>query len=194
MSEVVKTDRRILRTKQAITTAFLELFAKKDFEQITINEIADRANVNRGTVYLHFSDKYELLDKCMESHIQELISLCQSQDTGPIQPGVIRDPKPFFDYVQEHYAFLSALFSNQRAFVFRDRLLHYIASSLTAKLERPDRAIDKEVNAQFMASAFIGVVEWWIRHQMPHSTKYMADQVHHLFSHSQGSPPADTRN
>lgn len=56
MENAVKTDRRILRTKQSITKSFLELFSEKDFEQITINEIAERANVNRGTVYLHYSD------------------------------------------------------------------------------------------------------------------------------------------
>ncbi|MFB6466778.1 TetR-like C-terminal domain-containing protein [Cytobacillus sp. Hz8] len=44
---------------------------------------------------------------------------------------------------------------------------------------KPD--VDKELNAQFMASAFIGIVKWWIRHQMPQSSEYMAIQVKKLF-------------
>jgi hypothetical protein len=44
---------------------------------------------------------------------------------------------------------------------------------------KPD--VDKELNAQFMSSAFIGIVEWWVRHQMPHSTEYMSYQVMKLF-------------
>jgi hypothetical protein len=39
-----------------------------------------------------------------------------------------------------------------------------------------------------MASAFIGIVEWWIRHQMPHSTQFMADQVRNLFEKNQVYP------
>jgi AcrR family transcriptional regulator len=41
---------------------------ERDFEQITINDIADRANVNRGTIYLHDTDKFDLLDQCIEMY------------------------------------------------------------------------------------------------------------------------------
>lgn len=66
-------DRRIQKTKDAIIKAFVELMAEKNFEQITINEIADRADVNRGTVYLHYVDKYDLLDQCIETHLNKLM-------------------------------------------------------------------------------------------------------------------------
>ncbi|WP_025690777.1 TetR/AcrR family transcriptional regulator [Paenibacillus zanthoxyli] len=190
MDNAVKTDRRILRTKQSITKSFLELFSEKEFEQITINEIAERANVNRGTVYLHYSDKYDLLDKCIEDHINELISLCKKREANPVSQGMVQEPKPVFDYLRDNFPFFSAMFSNQRAFLFRDRLLNFISVSLMDKMERPDNrpVIDNELKAQFMASAFIGIVEWWIRHQMPHSTQFMADQVRNLFEKNQVYP------
>lgn len=190
MENSVKTDRRIIRTKQSITKSFLELFSEKDLEQITINEIAERANVNRGTVYLHYSDKYDLLDKCIEDHISELISLCKKQEANPVSQGMVYNSKPVFDYIRDHFPFFSAMFSNQRASLFRDRLLHFISASLMDKMEGPDNehVIDNELNAQFMASAFIGIVEWWIRHQMPHSRDFMADQVRKLFKKNQIYP------
>lgn len=185
MESVVKTDRRILRTKQAITKSFLELFTEKAFEHITINEIAERANVNRGTVYLHFSDKYDLLDTCIEDHINALISLCKKDDR--VSRGMVQEPKPIFDYLHDHFPFFSAMFSNQRAFLFRDQLLKFISVNLMAKLDKLDNTpiIDNEIKAQFMASAFIGIVEWWIRHDMPQSTQFMADQVRTLFENNQ---------
>jgi AcrR family transcriptional regulator len=190
MESVVKTDRRILRTKQSITKSFLELFSEKDFEQITINEIAERANVNRGTVYLHYSDKYDLLDRCIEEHINELISLCHKREDDSLKHAMVQEPKPIFDYFREHFPFFSAMFSNQRAFLFRDQLLKFISVNLMVKMERPDNTpiIDNEIKAQFMASAFIGIVEWWIRHQMPQSTQFMADQVRNLFENNQVYP------
>ncbi|NQX61217.1 TetR/AcrR family transcriptional regulator [Paenibacillus qinlingensis] len=190
MESVVKTDRRILRTKQSITKSFLELFSEKDFEQITINEIAERANVNRGTVYLHYSDKYDLLDTCIEEHINELISLCTKREDDTVNQAMVQEPKPVFDYFREHFPFFSAMFSNQRAFLFRDQLLNFISVNLMIKMERPDNLpiIDNKIKAQFMASAFIGIVEWWIRHHMPQSTQFMADQVRNLFENNQVYP------
>jgi Transcriptional regulator len=185
MDNAIKIDRRILRTKQSIKKAFLELFSEKDFEQMTINEIAERANVNRGTVYLHFTDKYDLLDKCIEDHVNELISLCKKREDNTISSD---GSKPVFDYLSAHFPFFSAMFSNQRVFLFRERLLNFFAVHLMVKMDSPDHKIDKELKAQFMASAFIGIVEWWIRHRMPHSTQFMADQVRDLFEKNQVYP------
>lgn len=190
MDNVVKTDRRILRTKQTITQSFLALFSEKAFEQITVNEIAERANVNRGTVYLHYKDKYDLLDACIEEHINDLISLCKTREGHTANQGMAGEPKPVFDYIRDHFPFFSAMFSNQRAFLFRERLLNFISVAIKVKMERPDMQpdIDDELKAQFMASAFIGIVEWWIRHRMPHSAQFMADQVRALFEKNQVYP------
>ncbi|AIQ65369.1 hypothetical protein PSTEL_21840 [Paenibacillus stellifer] len=187
MEHAVKTDRRILRTKQSITKSFLELFEEKDFEAITINDIAERANVNRGTIYLHYMDKYDLLDKCIEERINELISLCKRGDADEVNQELIHEPKPFFDYLRDHFPFFSSMFSNQRTFVFRDRLQQFISVSLMDKLNKQGNKsdVENEINAQFMTSAFIGVVEWWVRNQMPHSTDFMADQVRKLFEKNQ---------
>ncbi|WP_051505131.1 TetR/AcrR family transcriptional regulator [Paenibacillus durus] len=190
MEHAVKIDRRILRTKQSITKSFLELFSEKNIEEITINDIAERANVNRGTIYLHYIDKYDLLDKCIEERINELISLCKRREVDEVNQELLHEPKPFFDYLQDHFPFFSSMFSNQRVFVFRDRLQHFISVSLMDKMNKLGNKsdVESELNAQFMASAFIGIVEWWIRHQMPHSTDFMADQVRKLFEKNQIYP------
>lgn len=53
-------DRRIQKTRQSIMNTFIDLLAEKGFEKITINDIAERANINRGTVYLNYVDKFDL--------------------------------------------------------------------------------------------------------------------------------------
>ncbi|MGG4187317.1 TetR/AcrR family transcriptional regulator [Paenibacillus peoriae] len=52
------------------------MLAEKNFEQITINEISYIANVNRGTIYLHYTDKYDLLDKAIDDHLRNLQESC----------------------------------------------------------------------------------------------------------------------
>lgn len=183
MGTSTKIDRRIVKTKEAINKAFLELFSEKELEQITINDISERANVNRGTVYLHYSDKYDLLDKCIEDHLNRLITFCSKNDLDWEEAALVSDLKPIFVYFEENFLFFSAMLSNQRTSVFRERLLTFVSTNVKEKLDRqelhPD--IDNELNAQFMASAFVGIVEWWIQHKMPHSTAFMAEQLWRLF-------------
>lgn len=58
-----KVDRRITKSQEAIKIALIELMTEKSFDHITIKEISERANVNRGTIYLHYLDKFDLLEK-----------------------------------------------------------------------------------------------------------------------------------
>ncbi|MFS0655285.1 TetR/AcrR family transcriptional regulator [Bacillus sp. 179-C3.3 HS] len=56
-----KNDPRILRTRQLIVDAFISLASEKDFNYITVRDIAEKATINRATFYAHFEDKFELL-------------------------------------------------------------------------------------------------------------------------------------
>jgi AcrR family transcriptional regulator len=57
-----KLDPRVKRTRQLLEKAFLEVAAEKGFQAISVQDITERAGVNRATFYAHFPDKYALLD------------------------------------------------------------------------------------------------------------------------------------
>ena len=54
-------DRRVRRTKQLIKQSLIELMHEKPFKDITVKDITERADLNRGTFYLHYVDIYDLL-------------------------------------------------------------------------------------------------------------------------------------
>ena len=56
-------DRRIRKSQNAIKSAFLELLQQQYFNDITVQQITDLADINRGTFYTHYLDKYDLLEK-----------------------------------------------------------------------------------------------------------------------------------
>lgn len=65
-------DLRIQRTQKAIKESFFILLEEKDFEHISVKDITLRAMISRNTFYLHYSDKYELLNKVCDDLIRTL--------------------------------------------------------------------------------------------------------------------------
>jgi len=74
LETVTRLDPRVKRTRQLIQQAFMQLLAEKDFQNITVQDISDRAEVNRATFYAHFEDKYALLNRMVWDNFHELLT------------------------------------------------------------------------------------------------------------------------
>jgi AcrR family transcriptional regulator len=68
------TDPRILRSRRMLIDALAKLLTQKAFEDISIQEIADEATLNRATFYLHYADKSALLQAMTAARFSELIA------------------------------------------------------------------------------------------------------------------------
>lgn len=77
-----RSDRRIQRTQQGLRQAFIDLMLEKGFAATSIQDITERANVNRGTFYIHYADKYELLDSVMRDGFQQQLATSLPPDAG----------------------------------------------------------------------------------------------------------------
>src|SRR5579859_1979679 len=170
-------DRRIRKTRQAIFEAFVGLMAEKKFEQITMNEIADRADVNRGTVYLHFVDKFDLLDQCIEAHVVQLVESCCGLETAdaPSKTVLLRA----FEHLEQHAFLYGTLLANKGVPAFRNRLMAVMLQILDEHIETSglNQHMNREILVQFLASAIIGVLEWWITQKMPYPATDMVEQL-----------------
>src|ERR1700751_2521021 len=71
--ETETTDPRILRSRRMLMESLAKLLIQKAFEDISIQEIADEATLNRATFYLHYPDKNALLQAMTESRFRDLI-------------------------------------------------------------------------------------------------------------------------
>ncbi len=77
-----KTDPRVKRTRLMIEQAFMKLINEKGFQDVTVQDITERAGINRATFYAHFTDKYALLDfSIRQAFLQEIekrmLRVCQ---------------------------------------------------------------------------------------------------------------------
>ena len=68
-----KLDPRVKRTRQLLEQSFMEIIQEKGFQAVTVQDITERAGVNRATFYAHFADKYALLDHIIrQGFVQEI--------------------------------------------------------------------------------------------------------------------------
>jgi AcrR family transcriptional regulator len=68
-----KTDPRVIRTRGLILDAFGDLLAERNFENISVQDVTERAQINRATFYAHFQDKYALLDYFIDQTFNEAL-------------------------------------------------------------------------------------------------------------------------
>jgi len=171
-----KVDRRIAKSQVAIKNAVTELMSEKSFDDITIQDIADKADVNRGTIYLHYTDKYDLLDKMIEEHIDNLRELCQSASEMIFKEGNY----VWFEYFERNYLFFSTMLASKGAPYFRCRFLDLVIEEYKAEVDTTvgkNQGLDVEVILQFFGSAIVGAVEWWFKNGMPLPARVMAEQT-----------------
>ncbi|WP_073075924.1 TetR/AcrR family transcriptional regulator [Sporobacter termitidis] len=169
-------DRRIQKTRQLIMNTFIDLLAEKGFEKITINDIAERANINRGTVYLHYVDKFDLLDKCIETYVELLLHHCANSADTNLNASAFQS---IFEYLEKNFTIYKLLLSNEGFGFFRSRLYAIIAQTVTEVIgiKSENKALSNDVTTHFLTSGFIGVLEWWINNSMPCNVQEITEQL-----------------
>ncbi|CAH0260495.1 HTH-type transcriptional repressor Bm3R1 [Peribacillus sp. Bi96] len=171
-----RVDRRILKSQEAIKKAFIELMSEKNFDQITIQDISDRANVGRRTIYHHYMDKFDLLDKLIEEHINELRKLCQSASEMDFKDGNII----WFEYFESNYLFFSTMLKSKGASAFRSQFLEFVIEELKSDVnisEGTNQGLSKDVILTFFGSAVVGVVESYFTKGIPDPPQVVAEQM-----------------
>ncbi|MED4635127.1 TetR-like C-terminal domain-containing protein [Peribacillus frigoritolerans] len=173
---MAKVDRRIVRTQEAIKKAFLELMSEKNFDSITIQDISDRANINRATVYLHYLDKFDLLDKIIEEHINNMVNLCESE----AEMDWIESTVHCMEYLERNYLFFSTMLASEGAPYFRSRFVQHNIEEFKKDVDitkGKNFGQSEDVVVEFVANAYVGVVEWWLKNGMPYPAEEMAEKV-----------------
>lgn len=169
-----KVDRRILKSQKAIKNALLELMSERGFDQITVQNIVDRADISRKTFYLHYLDKFDLLDKLIEEHITELREICDLANET-------KEVVSWFEYFEKNYLFFSMILVSKGAPFFRKRFLDFVIEDIKngwdITTEGKNHGLSEDVLLQFFGAAYVQVVEWWFTNEMPYPPQAMEKQI-----------------
>jgi AcrR family transcriptional regulator len=183
-----KTDRRIERTHALLRDALMALIVEKGYDTITVQDIADKANVARTTFYLHFKDKDELLFHGMRLMYEELFqnAIAARVDDDPLGIGFRLDDSTDFEHVAKYADFYRIMISERGSISFLIRVQEFLANNLLYMILKPLEAkgmksdIPLEIVAYSCAGAQIAVIKWWLDHDMPYTPKEMGKMLQDL--------------
>ncbi len=170
-----RLDRRSQRTQQALMDALIALLAVKSYNEISINDIIDRANVGRSTFYAHYQAKDDLLKSGFERALDMLI---HHISFGEADQGLRLDTTLFFRHAQGHYEIYRTLVWGSGF----DVLTKDGHAALSAKFQesfslflsgRPEPSIPLAVISYSMAGTLLILLKWWLDNKMPYSPEYM---------------------
>ena len=166
------TDRRTQKTHRALLQAMRELLESKRFNNITVQDIIDRANVGRSTFYAHFETKEDLLNALIEDIFEmmgESLSVPRQAGTNPAEGLPVKE---LFEHVGEHSKLILGLMCVDHAETLQNRIRNYWSSRiLEIRAEQgvaePAGGIPAEIYAYHVASTLISLIIWWLKNQMP---------------------------
>jgi AcrR family transcriptional regulator len=180
----VSNDRRTIRTKKMIRSALAELIDEKGFINISVTDLTQRADINRGTFYLHYVDKYDLLEKIENEIIQEIEEETKHLDSVNMRNiDTTNEPLPFmvklFEYFRENSVIIKSILGPKGDPTFDRKIKKFIETNLFEKQKSKSFNIDQAVISEeyfipYILSADLGVIQHWLEKGMKESPDEMA--------------------
>jgi AcrR family transcriptional regulator len=177
------TDKRVIRTKRLIRDALTELMEEKGFEGITVRDLSVKAEINRGTFYLHYHDKYDLLEQSEAEILNEIEKMTlEINPTDFMNFNSENEPFPFiiklFELFHENSSFMKVILGPKGDASFQGKLRDIIKKTffqnVISKIKSENLLVPVDYLFAYVSSAHLGVIQHWLESGMGKSPREMA--------------------
>jgi AcrR family transcriptional regulator len=172
-----RPDRRRQRTRRQLNQALVDLIKEKRFDDITVQNVIDRAGVGRSTFYSHFRDKEDLFDQQWEQFTERLAGQINWAKAGT---GSFVPVRSLFQHLQEAQSFYRGLLRSRMIdVIFKtgiENLSHKMEAALKRRVVKP--SIPIPILSNYLASELFALLRWWLDEGMPYTPEQM-DQIYH---------------
>ncbi|MBV8210035.1 MAG: TetR/AcrR family transcriptional regulator [Burkholderiaceae bacterium] len=173
-------DARSLRTRDAVGSALISLMLGRAYDEVSIQDICDRADIGRSTFYAHFRDKDDIFIRHTVAFARALgRELCWDTDrcySFPVRQLLehVREMRGLFDSLSKacRSEFIMTVIQNNFAEVFEERVGELRAGAAGS--------IPAAILAQHLASTLMTLLRWWMTHHEPLDSLEMEKQWTHL--------------
>ncbi len=172
-------DRRIERTRHMLSYALFALIGERGYENITVQDITDRANVGRATFYLHYKDKEDLLSASLKDLVDGLVHYVELNTSTTSSPETYKSLSVrVFQHVAQHSALYHALLGETGPPMLSIRMRRYLAVLIqnyviTPLMARGKAEVDAGLLAAHAAGSLLALLVWWLDNNLVQSAEEM---------------------
>jgi len=177
-----KMDRRVYRTREALGDALVALMQEKAFDEITVQQVLDRAGVGRSTFYSHYVDKDDLFVSDVDDFFTLMSNMLsrrgeKSERVAPV--------KEFFEHVAEGQKLYRAMVETGRMHDVMELGRGHLAKGIEQRLKEIPRASgipakQRRIMAQAWSGAFFSLLGWWICQTSVGTPEEMDEMYHQM--------------
>ena len=158
-------DRRARRSRKLLKESLLTLMKRKSFSEISVRDVTDEADMNRGTFYLHYSGTADLLQNLEEDLLNEMQVLIDTHIPETMEEGTVRPVlEPVLDFILDRRETCEILFRSSEASGFFQALQQFIRRNGEPLIEtwfHPQDQALTDYFLSFLTWGFIGLLKEW---------------------------------
>ena len=176
-----KEDRLVRRTKKLLTQALTQLLQEKQINEITVKELTDLADMNRGTFYLYYKDMFDMLEKIEDGMFEALdaiISLHEHDDVSQQTKPILLD---LFDFIEENQEMCRVLLSPHGDMNFLHRLNEVVREKCLKAwpdIRKEKGEADFDYHYSFVVFGCAGIIRAWVNRNCSESAEKMAEMAY----------------
>lgn len=176
-------DRRVRKTKKAMYEALAELLSEKPLKHISVREISDRADINRGTFYLHYRDVYDMVEKLQDEIFEKFNEIVNHHEPKKNSEELFPLLVELFNLLSENAELAKVLIGRNGDAAFVDKLKEVIREKCFVNAQKIFGIQSSEKFNYFyhyIISGCIGIFGAWLNGGMKETPTAMADLTREL--------------
>ena len=177
-----KVDRRVRKTRKQLRTCLATLLMKKKIQDITVTELTDLADLNRGTFYLHYKDVYDLLESLEEQMFIQFNTILDEYLTPSSLPDTVLFEK-IFAFIEENQDLSRILLGPNGDINYLNRIKQTLRQRLLPPEDiQSQSSINYDALFAYSISGFLGLLDYWFDTGMKATIPEMAHLANQLIS------------
>lgn len=184
-SVIDRREQRRLDTRRRLLDAAEQVFSEKGYEESTVLDITDAADVSKRTFYLHFTDKEAVIEALAMKRFEELRDLVLAEKDyaakaeGPARDHMMWLAQTVFEYAAENTQLMRIIFGQGGSFRLQALSREFMVRSFDTEMGRKEGyCVDALVPRSILAQAIVGVLHqllcWWFQNPNDYSPADMA--------------------